>query len=167
MLRGIFGASVSSRRIWHNFSADLAPLATGPNGHIPPFLAPCLAPPSRRWGERCRSFNWRYYLPRDPFADLRYDGVSCSESLHNVGCIQSEAQPISFRRSLPLSHLIPCVRFSDESGTAQSDLCSGLVCQQSIGSPCIRLTVHWRGVSQQFDSAWIGDVAGTRLGSPS
>ncbi|CAI8877061.1 Protein of unassigned function [Pseudomonas brassicacearum] len=54
--------------------------------------------------------------------DLRNDGISGSESLCKVGRIQSEANPIIFRRSLPLSHLMPSVRVSDESCTAHSDL---------------------------------------------
>jgi hypothetical protein len=58
----------------------------------------------------------------DPLRDLRYDGVSGRESFCKVGRIQSEAKPIIVRRSLPLNHLIPSVRFSDESGTAQRDL---------------------------------------------
>ena len=51
-----------------------------------------------------------------------HSAISGSESFRKVGRIQSEAKPIIFRRSLPLSHLMPCVRLSDESGTAHSDL---------------------------------------------
>ena len=65
----------------------------------------------------------------DPLCDLRDDGVSGSESFCKVGRIQSESKPIIFRRSLPLSHLMPSVRLSDESGTAHSDLGPGFVCQ--------------------------------------
>jgi hypothetical protein len=67
--------------------------------------------------------------PPNPLRHLRNNGVSGSESLRKVGRIQSEAKPIILRRSLPLSHLIPSVRVSDESGTAHSDLRSGFVCQ--------------------------------------
>jgi hypothetical protein len=64
-----------------------------------------------------------------PLRDLRNNGISGSESLRKVGRIQSEAKPIILRRSLPLSHLIPSVRVSDESGTAQRDLGSVAVGQ--------------------------------------
>jgi hypothetical protein len=64
-----------------------------------------------------------------PLRDLRNNGISGSESLRKVGRIQSEAKPIILRRSLPLSHLIPSVRVSDESGTAHSDLGGGSVGQ--------------------------------------
>ncbi len=53
---------------------------------------------------------------------MRNNGISGTESLCKVGRIQSEAKPIILSRSLPLSHLIPSVRVSDESGTAHSDL---------------------------------------------
>lgn len=112
---------------------------------------------------RDRAYNSSsYQFPRNPLCDLRHNGVSGSESLCKVGRIQSEAKPIIFRRSLPLNHLIPSVRVSDESGTAQSDAPWGVVCQESVGSPAIRLQwpldrarrwrycVHWRGVSQQL-----------------
>ena len=62
----------------------------------------------------------RDQLAPDPFRDLRNNGVSGSESLRKVGRIQSEAKPIIFRRSLPLNHLIPSVRVSDESCTAHT-----------------------------------------------
>jgi hypothetical protein len=64
----------------------------------------------------------RYQLPPSPLRHLRNNGVSGTKSLCKVGRIQSEAKPIIFSRSLPLSHLIPSVRVSDESGTAQRDL---------------------------------------------
>jgi hypothetical protein len=67
--------------------------------------------------------------PPNPLRNLRNNGISGSESFRKVGRIQSETKPIIFRRSLPLSHLIPSVRVSDESGTAHSDLRSGFVCQ--------------------------------------
>ena len=70
-----------------------------------------------------------HQLSPNPLRDLRNDGVSGSESLCKVGRIQSEAKPIILRRSLPLSHLIPSVRVSDESGTAHSDLGGGSVGQ--------------------------------------
>jgi hypothetical protein len=65
----------------------------------------------------------------NPLRDLRNNGISGTESLRKVGRIQSEAKPIIFSRSLPLNHLIPSVRVSDESGTANSDLGAGFVCQ--------------------------------------
>jgi hypothetical protein len=68
-------------------------------------------------------------LSPNPLRNLRNNGVSGTKSLCKVGRIQSEANPIILRRSLPLSHLIPSVRVSDESGTAHSDLGSGFVCQ--------------------------------------
>jgi hypothetical protein len=68
-------------------------------------------------------------LPPNPLRNLRNNGISGSESLCKVGLIQSEAKPIILRRSLPLSHLIPSVRVSDESGTAHSDLGGGSVGQ--------------------------------------
>jgi hypothetical protein len=67
--------------------------------------------------------------PPNPLRHLRNNGISGTESLRKVGRIQSEAKPIIFRRSLPLNHLIPSVRVSDESGTAHSDLGPGFVCQ--------------------------------------
>ena len=57
-----------------------------------------------------------------PLRHLRNNGISGTESLCKVGRIQSEVKPIILSRSLPLSHLIPSVRVSDESGTAHSDL---------------------------------------------
>jgi len=70
-----------------------------------------------------------YQPPPNPFRNLRNNGVSGTKSLCKVGRIQSEAKPIILRRSLPLSHLIPSVRVSDESGTAQRDLGAGFACQ--------------------------------------
>ncbi|CAI8907988.1 hypothetical protein EMIT0P265_40319 [Pseudomonas zeae] len=64
---------------------------------------------------------------RDPLRHLRNNGISGTESLRKVGRIQSEAKPIILSRSLPLSHLIPSVRVSDESGAAHSDLRGGSV----------------------------------------
>ncbi len=61
-------------------------------------------------------------FPCDPLRHLRNNGVSGTESLCKVGRIQFEAKPIILSRSRPLSHLIPSVRVSDESGTAHSDL---------------------------------------------
>jgi hypothetical protein len=77
----------------------------------------------------CPQLPHPHQRPPHPFRDLRNNGVSGSESLCKVGRIQSEAKPIIFSRSLPLSHLIPSVRVSDESGTAHSDLGAGFVCQ--------------------------------------
>ncbi|NHW99066.1 hypothetical protein [Pseudomonas koreensis] len=57
-----------------------------------------------------------------PLRHLRNNGIFGTESLRKVGRIQSEAKPIILSRSLPLSHLIPSIRVSDESGTAHSDL---------------------------------------------
>lgn len=68
-------------------------------------------------------------FPPNPLRNLRNNGISGTKSLCKVGRIQSEAKPIILSRSLPLSHLIPSVRVSDESGTAHSDLGAGFVCQ--------------------------------------
>lgn len=76
---------------------------------------------SKTVGERC-SVSGFDQDSSDPLRDLRNDGVSGTESLCKVGRIQSEANPIILRRSLPLNHLIPSVRVSDESGAAHRDL---------------------------------------------
>ncbi len=78
------------------------------------------------WRQQVPTRAWcslrRDQPPPNPLRDLRDNGVSDSESLRKVGRIQSEAKPIIFRRSLPLNHLIPSERVSDESCAAYSDL---------------------------------------------
>ena len=57
----------------------------------------------------------------DPLGDLRNDCISRAVALEVVGDIQSEGKPMTARDSLPVSHLTPSVRLSNENLTTHGD----------------------------------------------
>ena len=62
----------------------------------------------------------------DPFGYLRHDRIARSESAVRIEGIQALGNPMYARDSLPLNHLIPSVRVSDENLRTESDPARGV-----------------------------------------